>query len=64
MIKIHKKKHNQRTHTWFKTNELTLIQEAIEKVEAISNEQCTFSYFVRQSALRNAERLTGKRVAP
>jgi hypothetical protein len=59
-----KKNANQRKHCLFRDNELAIVKEAIDKAAAVARTKLSFSYFIRKSAIQNAEAITGKRIAP
>lgn len=50
-----------RKNCFWRDNELAVINEAVDKIKSIDS-KATFSYFIRQSALQNAFRITGKRI--
>jgi hypothetical protein len=59
-----KKPTNLRKHCLFRANELALITEARNKTEKIDHAKCSFSHFLRYSAVHNAEIITGKKITP
>jgi uncharacterized protein (DUF1778 family) len=49
---------NVRKHCLFRSSEINLINEATAKAKV------SFSHFVRRSAIRSAEAITGRRIVP
>ena len=53
-----------RKHVVFKQHELAIIKAAIDKAAALEGIKLNFSQWLRRAAVRSAEALTQRRIAP